>query len=127
MIKSILAVCVGASGGATLRWLLGLALNSVFPVIPLGTLAANLLGSYCMGAALGIFYTFPLAPAWRLLCITGLLGALTTFSTFSAEVATLLQAQRFGWACGAITLHVGGSLLMVFLGMGSFALVRRLF
>ena len=73
MIKSILAVCVGASGGTTLRWLLGLALNSVFPVIPLGTLAANLLGSYCMGAALGIFY-ISLAPEWRLLCITGFLA-----------------------------------------------------
>lgn len=127
MIHSLLAICVGASAGAVLRWLLGLALNPVFPTLPLGTLTANWLGGYIIGLALSIFALFPsLGAEWRLLVVTGFLGALTTFSTFSAEVATLIQQGRLFWAGGAVALHVCGSLAMTFLGMGTFALIRCL-
>ncbi len=125
MISSLLAICAGASAGAVLRWLLGLALNPLFPTVPLGTLAANWLGGYNIGLALSQFDFFPfLGAEWRLLVVTGFLGALTTFSTFSAEVATLIQQGRLLWAGGAVALHVCGSLLMTFLGMGTFALIR---
>ena len=125
MISSLLAICAGASAGAVLRWLLGLALNPFFPTVPLGTLAANWLGGYIIGLALSLFAFFPfLGAEWRLLVVTGFLGALTTFSTFSAEVATLIQQGRLLWAGGAVALHVCGSLLMTFLGMGTFALIR---
>lgn len=128
MVRSLVAISTGASLGAILRWGLGLALNTVFPAIPLGTLTANLLGGYCMGVALGVFGTFPeLGPEWRLLVITGFLGALTTFSTYSAEVTTLLQQERFFIAITAIGLHNLGSLGMTFLGLGSFTLFRTLF
>ncbi|MDR3074287.1 MAG: fluoride efflux transporter CrcB [Deltaproteobacteria bacterium] len=106
--------------GAILRWVLGLLLNQVFPLLPLGTLTANLFGGYCIGLALGVFAANPeIAPEWRLLVITGFLGALTTFSSFSAEVVILLQQQRIFLAMGAIALHVCGSLLMTFLGLAS--------
>lgn len=128
MVRSLIAISAGASLGAILRWGLGLALNAVFPAIPLGTLAANLLGGYCIGVALGAFGAFPdLGPEWRLLVITGFLGALTTFSTYSAEVATLLQQERFLLAMAAIAAHNAGALGMTFLGMGTFALARSLF
>jgi CrcB protein len=128
MIRSLLAISVGASLGAILRWSLGLTLNSLFPLIPLGTLAANLLGGYCIGLALGLFGTFPeLDPEWRLLIITGFLGALTTFSTYSAEIAILLHQERFVPALAAIALHNIGSLLMTFLGVGSFSLAKSFF
>lgn len=128
MLASILAISIGASLGALLRWGLGLALNSLFPSIPMGTLAANLSGGYCIGLAVGVFANIPsLAPEWRLFIITGFLGGLTTFSTFSAEVVTLLQQQRLAAALGAVSLHVGGSLSMTFLGLGTFAVARRVF
>lgn len=111
MLHPIIPISIGASAGATLRWLLGLTLNAVFPTIPLGTLVANLLGGYLIGLAISIFSAYPMIGAeWRLLIITGFLGALTTFSTFSAEVTTLLQQGRWLWAAGAIALHVCGSL-----------------
>jgi len=95
MLKSILAICVGASLGALLRWWLGLALNSLFPTIPPGTLAANLVGGYLVGLAIAFFATYTaIAPEWRLLVITGFCGGLTTFSTFSAELVALLQQGR---------------------------------
>lgn len=126
MINSILAISLGASAGAVLRWLLGRALNALFPLIPIGTLAANLLGGYLIGVALAIFAALPqLAPEWRLLVITGFLGGLTTFSTFSAEVTTLLQQGRLQWAGAAIAVHVVGSLSMTILGMATVALLRR--
>jgi CrcB protein len=107
---------------------LGLALNAIFPLIPLGTLAANIIGGYCIGLAVSMFSFFPeIAPEWRLLIITGFLGGLTTFSTFSAEVGTLLQQQRLVLAMAAIALHVVGSLIALFLGMGTFALGKQLF
>lgn len=125
MIKSLLAISTGASLGAILRWSIGLALNTIFPPIPLGTLTVNLIGGYCIGVALGIFSTFPeLGPEWRLLVVTGFLGALTTFSTYSAEVTILLQQERFFLALAVIALHNIGSLCMTFLGLGSFTLAK---
>lgn len=116
----ILAVGVGAALGAWLRWLLGLALNHLFTLMPPGTLVANLIGGYVVGAALGVFVQIPgIAPEWRLLIITGFCGGLTTFSTFSAEIALLLQQGRPGLMVAAIGLHVGGSLLMTLLGIAS--------
>ncbi|ALQ51324.1 fluoride efflux transporter CrcB [Nitrosomonas ureae] len=120
MFNSLLAICLGASLGAVLRWLLGLSLNALFPSIPLGTLVANLIGGYLIGVALAIFAHHPgLTPEWRLFVITGFLGGLTTFSTFSAEVTVLIQEGRMLWALGAISAHVIGSLVMTMLGLAT--------
>ena len=92
MLGSIVSISLGAALGALLRWLLALRFNALFPALPLGTLAANLLGGYLIGIAVGVFATWPdLPPQARLFVITGFLGGLTTFSTFSAEVVTQLQ------------------------------------
>lgn len=116
----ILAVGVGAALGAWLRWALGLMFNALFPPIPPGTLLANLIGAYVIGWAIGIFAQWPaLAPEWRLLIVTGFCGGLTTFSTFSAEITALAQQARFTTMAGAIGLHVGGSLALTLLGIGS--------
>ena len=126
MLPSILAISVGAAAGAILRWLLGTVLNSLFPAIPLGTLSANLAGGYLIGVAMTLFASLPgLAPEWRLLVITGFLGGLTTFSTFSAEVTLLLQQGRFLWAGAAISAHVAGSLLMTLLGIATVVVAQR--
>ncbi|MFN3402111.1 MAG: fluoride efflux transporter CrcB [Ferrovibrio sp.] len=120
MWKTIFAIALGAALGALLRWFLGMKLNSLFPTIPPGTLAANLLGGYIIGVAIAYFALAPsLAPEWRLLIITGFCGGLTTFSTFSAEVVSLLQQGRPGWALGAVAVHVAGSLFATFAGMVS--------
>lgn len=125
MWKSIAAVSVGSSLGALLRWWLGLRLNTHFPPIPLGTLAANLIGGYVVGVAVAFFATFSaVAPEWRLVVITGFCGGLTTFSTFSAEVVTLFQQGRGTWALAAMAAHLGGSLLMTLLGIGTVVWVR---
>jgi len=127
MLYSILAISVGAAAGAVLRWLLGTSLNALFPTVPPGTLVANLIGGYLIGAAIVFFADQPgLAPEWRLFVITGFLGGLTTFSTFSAEVTTLLQQGRTAWALGAVAIHVAGSLLMTLAGMVSVGLLKRL-
>ena len=120
MIKPILAIAFGAGCGAVLRWGLGLKLNALFPAIPLGTLAANLLGGYIVGLAVAYFAQMPgLSPEWRLLIITGFCGGLTTFSTFSVEIVTLLQQGRMLVAMSAIGLHVMGSLLMTLAGIAT--------
>ena len=114
----LLAVFGGAGLGALLRWGLGGWLNPVFPTIPLGTVAANLIGGLLVGAASAYFnHHGGLAPEWRLLVITGFLGGLTTFSTFSVEVVALLGRQQYGWALGAAGLHLLGSLLLTGLGI----------
>lgn len=118
MLYSILIISLGASCGAVLRWLLGQQLNALFPSIPPGTLVANLIGGYLVGIAVAYFGDHPLvSPEMRLLIITGFLGGLTTFSTFSAEVTTLLQAGRITWAVGSIALHVMGSILLTIFGI----------
>lgn len=120
MWRSIVAISVGAALGALLRWWLGNQLNSYLPSIPPGTLAANLMGGYIIGAAIAFFASYSaLAPEWRLLVITGFCGGLTTFSTFSAETVTLLTQGRWLWACGEIAVHLLGSLLMTFAGIGT--------
>jgi len=125
MWKSVLAISLGASIGALLRWQFGDRFNSVFPTIPPGTLAANLVGGYVIGLAIAFFATYSaLAPEWRLFIITGFCGGLTTFSTFSAELATLLQQGRLSWAVGAIALHVIGSLAMTFAGIATIVWTR---
>lgn len=125
MFNSICVISLGAVLGALCRWSLGLVLNAVFPPIPLGTLTVNIIGAYCIGLAISVFSFFPaIAPEWRLLVITGFLGSLTTFSTFSAEVGALMQQQRLFLAMAAITLHVAGALAALFLGIGSFALIK---
>lgn len=127
MLYSILAISLGASCGAVLRWLLGLGLNGLFPSVPPGTLLANLLGGYLVGVAVAFFTQFPgVAPEWRLLVITGFLGGLTTFSTFSAEVVRLLQHGQLLWAGLAVSVHVIGSLLMTLLGLVSVSWLRQL-
>ena len=125
MLKPVIAVCVGASLGALLRWWLGSQLNSFFPAIPPGTLAANLVGGYVGGIAIAFFATYSaIAPEWRLLIITGFCGGLTTFSTFSAELVTLLQQGRSLWAFGAAAAHLGGSVLMTLAGIGTVNWIR---
>ena len=122
----LLAVGGGAAVGAWLRWWLGVLLNPVFPTLPMGTLAANLLGGYLMGMALAVLSHFETLPAEvRLLMTTGFLGGLTTFSTFSAEATTLLAREQGGWAAAHIASHVLGSLLMTFAGIASMRLLLR--
>ena len=121
-----LAVGGGAAAGAWLRWWLGIILNPVFPTLPLGTLAANLLGGYMMGLALAILSQFEALPAEvRLLMTTGFLGGLTTFSTFSAEATTLIAREQHGWAAALIGVHVAGSIAMTFAGIACMRLVLR--
>lgn len=125
-MQAVLAISVGAALGALLRWVLGARFNDLSPAIPLGTLAANLLGGYLIGLAAALFGQYPaLAPEWRLFVITGFLGGLTTFSTFSAEVASLLERGETAWAMGTIALHVAGSLALTFLGLWTAAQIHR--
>ena len=122
---NVLAICIGACVGALSRWGLGLWLSSS-PGLPWGTLAANLIGGYLIGLFVALFQSMPqLDPAWKLAIITGFLGALTTFSSFSAEIIAMLQQQRLvaagGWAC----LHLMGSLCMTYLGIQSWSWLGR--
>lgn len=118
---SIVAICTGACFGALARWQLGLWLNPLGVVgaaLPLGTLAANWIGGYLVGLAVTLFQALPqLDPVWRLALITGFLGALTTFSSFSAEVIAMLGQQRYALALGTAALHLFGSLLLTVAGM----------
>ncbi|MDP2759390.1 MAG: fluoride efflux transporter CrcB [Sideroxyarcus sp.] len=118
---ALLAIGIGAACGAWLRWGLGLWLNPALPELPMGTLAANLIGGYCIGLAIAFFMQHPgIPPEWRLFIITGFLGGLTTFSTFSAETVTLLLRGQYAWSMCIIVAHLGGSLLMTVLGMQTF-------
>ena len=118
MGSGFVAVGLGAALGAWARWLLGLALNPLFVMLPLGTLAANLIGGYLVGVAVGVFHiNSGLPPALKLFAITGVLGGLTTFSTFSAEVVERLLAHQVGWALALACAHLAGSLLMTYLGL----------
>lgn len=123
-MKTVLAISIGAALGALLRWVLGLRLNSLVPDMPPGTLVANLIGAYVIGVAAAYFATAPDVPGeWRLFIITGFCGALTTFSTFSAEIVSLLQQGRAGSAGSLVAIHVIGSVTMTFLGIGTYAWV----
>jgi fluoride exporter len=114
----MLVVFGGAGCGALLRWGLGSMLNPVFPTLPLGTVAANLIGGLLVGAASAFFtHHTGLPPEWRLLIITGFLGGLTTFSTFSLEVVTLIGRQEHWWALGTAGVHLAGSLALTATGI----------
>jgi CrcB protein len=120
-----LAVGIGAALGAWARWGLGLWLNAALPQLPLGTLAANVVGGYLIGLALAWFaLTEGLPPEARLLVITGFLGGLTTFSTFSAEAVGLLSRQQYAWAATHIGLHLAGSLGATALGFATLRVLR---
>ena len=126
MWKPVLAISLGAALGALLRWQLGLKLNSLFPPLPPGTLAANLIGGYVIGIAVAYFATAPnISSEWRLFIITGFCGGLTTFSTFSAEVVAHLNEGRLFWAMRAIATHVTGSLVMTLAGLASWSLFNK--
>jgi fluoride exporter len=121
-LPSVIAICLGACVGALARWRLGLWLSAPGSLLPWGTLAANWIGAYAIGLSVAFFNAQPqLDPVWRLAIITGLLGALTTFSTFSAEVVTLLQQGRILMASSVSGLHLIGSLLLTWLGLKTLA------
>lgn len=126
MLTQILAISAGAMLGALLRWVLGLSLNPLFPTLPIGTLVANLLGGYLIGLSVAVFSHYGSLPAEaRLFVITGFLGALTTFSTFSNEVVSLLLRNQPGWAFTTAGVHLLGSLSMTWLGLQTLRLFVR--
>jgi CrcB protein len=118
VLGAVLVISIGAALGALLRWALGMGLNSLWPTLPLGTLAANLIGGLLVGLASEFFANHSgLAPEWRLAVITGFLGGLTTFSTFSLEVATMIQNRELASVTLEIGLHVVGSVALTILGI----------
>ncbi len=118
-MHAVLAICLGACTGALLRWRLGLALNHAGAWLPWGTLTANLIGGYLVGLVLAWAHHADLDPLWRLMLVTGFLGALTTFSSFSAEVVQMLLAQRYAPALATAAAHLLGSLALTLLGIRS--------
>lgn len=125
MLSSIFSVCAGASLGALLRWVLSGRFNPVFPALPLGTLAANMLGGYLIGLAVAFFGAHPqLPPQVRLFVVTGFLGGLTTFSTFSAEVVTQLQQGHAAWALATALAHLVSSFALTALGIATVGWLR---
>lgn len=127
MLNAIIAIGFGAALGALMRWQLGLRLNEFFPTLPPGTLVANIIGGYIIGLAVAFFAsTNEVAPEWRLFIITGFCGGLTTFSTFSAEVVTLLQAGRIGWVATSIGVHVSTSIVATIAGLLTWELARKI-
>ncbi len=124
-MTSVIAICIGACLGALARWRLGLWLNTG-GLLPWGTLAANLIGGYAIGVCVGVFQALPqLDPVWRLALVTGFLGALTTFSSFSAEVVAMLQEARYALAWGTAMLHLAGSLILTVLGLKTVSMVMQ--
>jgi fluoride exporter len=124
-IVSVVSICAGASLGALLRWLLAGRYNHLFPALPLGTLAANLIGGYLIGIAVAVFTHAPeLSPQARLFVVTGFLGGLTTFSTFSAEVVTQLQQGHTAWALATALAHLLGSFALTALGIATVSWAR---
>lgn len=122
----LIAISTGAALGALSRWGLSVGLNHLWPALPPGTLMANLIGGYLVGLAVSVFAQMPeLPPEWRLFVITGFLGGLTTFSTFSAEVVAALQQGRTGWAAATVAIHVLGSLALTLAGIATGALFIR--
>jgi CrcB protein len=125
MLLAIVAISLGAAIGALLRWGLGVGLNHLFPALPPGTLVANLVGGYLIGIAMSVFaQAGTLPPEWRLFIVTGFLGGLTTFSSFSAEVVGLMQQGRAGWAMATVATHVLGSLALTLAGIASAEFLR---
>jgi fluoride exporter len=117
-MQPVALLCAGASLGALARWRLSLWLNTGTHWLPMGTLAANLLGGWLIGLLVAIFQAQPeIDPVWRLALVTGFLGALTTFSTFSMETVQLLQADRIGQALSLTALHLLGSLALTWVGL----------
>lgn len=117
-LVSVLSISIGAALGALLRWWLGSTMNSIFPTIPLGTLAANVIGGFLIGVVMAITRGHVFIPETARLAITaGFLGSLTTFSTFSAETVTLLSHQQYFWSCMIVIGHVAGSILATICGM----------
>ncbi len=117
-VLAVAAVAVGATLGAWLRWGLSVWLNARLDSLPLGTLMANIGGGFLIGVAVGVFEHFPdLPPEWRLLVVTGFLGGLTTFSTFSAESMLMLQRGAYGWAFLHAGLHLLGSVAACLAGL----------
>ncbi len=122
-MHAVFAICLGACVGALARWQLGLWLNHPHTFMPWGTLAANLIGGYLVGLILAWAHHADLAPFWRLMLVTGFLGALTTFSSFSAEVVEMMLADRWGQALATVALHLLGSLTMTFVGIRTASLL----
>ena len=117
-VGAIAAVGGGAAIGAWARWGLSQLLNPLFPTLPLGTLAANLLGGFLMGVCMALISHYEaMSPELRLLLTTGFLGGLTTFSTFSAEATTVLSRGQLGWGAALIGAHVVGSIACTFAGI----------
>ncbi|MDA3501280.1 fluoride efflux transporter CrcB [Acinetobacter sp. AOR34_HL] len=117
MYYPLISIALGSILGAWLRWLIGLKLNPIFPAIPLGTVTVNFIGGFIIGFAISYFSQSALSPNYKLFVITGFCGALTTFSTFSAEIITLLQQGKLSYAVAAIVIHVIGSLVFTLIGM----------
>lgn len=126
MVLQFAAVGVGAALGAWLRWGLSLWLNPKLPAFPLGTLASNFIGGYLVGIAVAFFAVRADLPAeWRLFAITGILGGLTTFSTYSAEVTSLLMRGAYGAAVALALAHLTGSIVLTIAGFATFQLLTR--
>ena len=117
MYYPLISIALGSILGAWLRWLIGLKLNPIFPAIPLGTVTVNFIGGFIIGFAISYFSQSALSPNYKLFVITGFCGALTTFSTFSAEIIALLQQGKLSYAVAAIVIHVSGSLVFTLIGM----------
>ena len=125
MLASIVSICAGASAGALLRWLLSASLNALWPSVPLGTLIANLSGGYLIGLAFAWISANPaLPPELRLLVVTGFLGGLTTFSTFSVEVVDAAQRGNLSSAAAIVVLHLAGSLACTVAGIATYQWLR---